>query len=280
MRATILAVTAAALTAATAAAVEVPVSLRGSPASMERQHAVAVRNDLSFAATPAEMRKMARRGDLVALRGDANYGLIEGADEMLARPETRLFIERLSSQYREACGEKLIVTSATRPKSTQPSNSHRLSVHPTGAAVDLRVSKSQKCRDWLEWALLGMEGSGLLDITREFRPPHYHVALFPSAYAAYAERRMETERAAALAAAPPAEAPRPPAPARPGPAEVGATAALVPAPVRAVAGPAAAVRIPEDSPVRRFALAAIPLALIGGLVLVRRTADRREDDGG
>ena len=194
---------------------------------------------------------------------------------MLARPETRLFIERLSSQYREACGEKLIVTSATRAKSTQPSNSHRLSVHPTGAAVDLRVSKSQKCRDWLEWALLGMEGSGLLDITREYRPPHYHVALFPSAYATYAERRIEAERAAAAPPVAPAAAPD-----RPGPAEVGASAAIVPAPVRAVAGPAAAVRIPDDSPVQRIALAAIPLALIGGLVLVRRTADRGEDDGG
>ena len=106
-----------------------------------------------------------------------------------ARPEVRLFLERLASQYRRACGERLVVTSLTRPVSEQPRNASDRSVHPTGMAVDLRRSWSRRCRSWLEQVLLDLEGGRILEATQERRPSHYHIALFPRVYTDYLERR-------------------------------------------------------------------------------------------
>jgi LysM repeat protein len=72
-----------------------------------------------------------------------------------------------------------------RPKDRQPHNSHPLSVHPTGMAVDLRVSNSQRCRQWIEGALVGLEAKGVVEAARERNPPHYHVVVFPRDYARY-----------------------------------------------------------------------------------------------
>lgn len=186
-----------ALAAAPAAAVDaVPVSLRGSPASMKRQNAVAKENDLSFVRTRAQMRAMERQGRLVRLPGNADYTFARGVSGPVARPSVRVFVERLASQYRDACGERLVITSLTRPSSNQPGNAHPLSVHPAGMAVDLRISKKASCRGWLESTLLSLEARGLLDVTREARPPHYHVAVFPDAYRAYVERLAEREEEA------------------------------------------------------------------------------------
>src|SRR5690606_12122802 len=73
----------------------------------------------------------------------------------------------------------------TRPLTRQPRNAHRLSVHPAGMAMDLRVPRTSRCRRWLEKALLDLEERQLLDVTRERSPAHYHVALFPDRYLAY-----------------------------------------------------------------------------------------------
>jgi len=124
------------------------------------------------------------------------------------QPELRLFVERLASQYHEACGQKLVVTSAVRPASSQPANAHALSVHPAGMAVDLRVSDRASCRSWLENALLGMERAGVINGIREFHPPHYHVAVFPGPYAAYVEERLAAEASEAAEAAAKAQARR------------------------------------------------------------------------
>jgi nucleoid-associated protein YgaU len=97
----------------------------------------------------------------------------------------KLFVQRLGAQYRRACGEELVVTSLTRPLSEQPRNASTLSVHPTGMAVDFRTSLNSVCRHWLESTLLYLEAAGVLEATRERRPSHFHVAVFPEPYAAY-----------------------------------------------------------------------------------------------
>lgn len=182
---------------------DVPVTLRGSSAAMERQHAVAMELGFRFVRTPAEMGRLVAQGDLVPMEGNDDYGFREGVSswKLVARPETRTFIERLARDYRAACGEKLIVTSLTRPTTRQPRNAHRLSVHPAGIAVDLRVSGRADCRAWLEGTLLDMEEDGALDVTRERYPPHYHVALFPDAYMALIQPELDAQRALVLAAA-------------------------------------------------------------------------------
>lgn len=180
---------------------DVPVTLRGSSAAMQRQHAVALDLGYAFVRTPGEMTRLEGDGELVRMEGNENYGFRQGVTSLVARPEMRTFIERLSSEYHAACDEKLIVTSLTRPTTRQPRNAHRLSVHPAGIAVDLRVSGRAECRRWLEDELLAMEEDGLLDATRERSPPHYHIALFPDAYMARVQPEIDAERALALAAA-------------------------------------------------------------------------------
>jgi hypothetical protein len=159
-------------------------TLRGSPASVERQYRVAHDHDFTFVRTTAQIRQFVARGYLVHLPGNANYTLAS-VSHPYARPEVKLFVERLSAQYRAACGERLVVTSLTRPLNGQPANASSRSVHPAGMAMDLRMSRQPTCRRWLESTLLSLEGRGVLVATRERRPPHYHVAVFPRQYAQY-----------------------------------------------------------------------------------------------
>jgi len=175
-------------------------SLRGSRAGMIEQNTIAKEHGLAFYRTAADIRAAVASGQLVELTGNADYEVADFVSFPYGQPELRLFVERLAGQYHEACGQKLVVTSAVRPSSRQPANAHSLSVHPAGMAVDLRVSDRASCRSWLESALLGMERHGVINGIREFHPPHYHVAVFPGPYAAYVEERLAAEAEEAAAA--------------------------------------------------------------------------------
>ncbi len=161
-------------------------SLRGSTASLDRQNRVARQHDFTFIANPAQLERFVNGGYLVRVPTSRDYELHD-ISFPYARPEVKLFISRLAAQYRRACGERLVVTSLTRPRNRQPRNASPRSVHPTGMALDLR-RPGPTCRGWLERVLLQLEGSGVLEVSLERRPPHYHVAVFPSQYAAYVER--------------------------------------------------------------------------------------------
>jgi hypothetical protein len=169
--------------AATTAAAQ---SLRGSPASVARQREAAVEHDFTFLRTRSQVQRFVGLGLLVPVRGGAHYAL-SGVSFPYARPQVLTFIERLSSQYYAACGERLVVTSLTRPAAAQPRNASQESVHQVGMALDLRVSTRAACRTWLERTLLSLEQRGLAEATRERRPPHYHVAVFPAAYERFVE---------------------------------------------------------------------------------------------
>jgi LysM repeat protein len=156
-------------------------SLSGSRAAMIRQNSVAQQQDYTFLRNTSEVRSFVERGLLVSVRGNDSYKL-DKVSFPYARPELKLFVERLGAQYKDGCGEKLVVTSLTRPLSKQPANAHELSVHPAGMAVDLRVSRKASCRRWLEGTLKSLEADHVLEATREKRPAHYHVAVFPAAY--------------------------------------------------------------------------------------------------
>jgi hypothetical protein len=173
-------------TCATCAAPLLAQSLLGSHESLLRQNQEAREHDFTYLRTSSDVRDFAQQGLLVRLPGSSDYEL--AGDEVsfpYARPEVKTFVERLSRQYREACGERLVVTSLTRPITRQPPNASAISVHPTGMAVDLRRSDSSGCRQWLETVLLDLEGKGVLEATREQYPPHYHVAVFPNPYLQY-----------------------------------------------------------------------------------------------
>jgi len=176
-------------------------SLRGSRAAMIQQNNVAQAHGLSFFRTAADIRAAVEAGDLVELTGNADYEVAGFVSHPYLVPAAHLFVERFAQQYRAVCGQKLVVTSATRAIGNQPRNAHALSVHPAGMAVDLRVSDRASCRSWLESSILDLEREGVLNGIREFRPPHYHIAIFPEPYLAFVERQRveEAEREADVA---------------------------------------------------------------------------------
>jgi len=151
---------------------------------MERQHQQAVQHGYSFLKTSHAVTSLVSAGDLVKVNASQHLAL-HGVSYAYARPPVKTLMERLSGQYFSACGEKLTVTSITRPIEKQPDNAAQDSVHPTGMAFDLRIPAKSSCRSWLENTLLSLEKEGVLDATRERRPPHYHVAVFPQPYLQY-----------------------------------------------------------------------------------------------
>jgi hypothetical protein len=161
--------------------------LDGSHASMIRQHDAAIEAAFRFAKTPAQVETFVGDGQLERVTSNADLALSD-VSFPYAHHEVRLFVERLAAQYHESTGARLVVTSLTRPASRQPRNASPLSVHPAGMAVDLRVPADAAARAWLVKTLLSMEDAGVVDVTRERRPSHLHIAVFPEAYRAYAAR--------------------------------------------------------------------------------------------
>ena len=159
-------------------------ALRGSEASVNRAYVRAEDHDFTFLQTAAQVQRFVEAGYLVRIRNDRDF-VLHDVSFPYGRPEVKLFIERLGGQYHRACGEELVVTSLTRPLSEQPRNASIFSVHPTGMAVDFRTSMNSVCRRWLESTLLYLETAGVLEATREQRPSHFHVAVFPKPYADY-----------------------------------------------------------------------------------------------
>ncbi len=131
------------------------------------------------------MREFVAEKRLVKLEGNRHYSIKRGTAFPYARPAVRLFVENLAAEYHAATGERLVVTSLTRPISRQPRNASELSVHPAGMAVDLRVPGKASSRKWLEKRLLQLEDKVVLDATKERKPAHYHVAVFPREYEKY-----------------------------------------------------------------------------------------------
>lgn len=162
-------------------------SLRGSRASVRRMYRQANAHKLHFYQTSAGVERAVERWRFVPLEPNEDFKLFN-VSYPYVKPAVRVFVERLASQYRKACGEQLVVTSAIRPISEQPRNSTDHSVHPTGMAIDLRKPTSRRCLTWLRKTLIQLERTGVLEATEERHPPHFHVAVYPSPYTDYVER--------------------------------------------------------------------------------------------
>jgi hypothetical protein len=167
-------------------------SLKGSEASVAKQYTRAVEHDFTFLKDARQIKKFVKLGLLVKLTGNKNYRL-HRVKHPYVRPGVKLFIERLSNQYRAACGERLVVTSAVRPTNGQPWNASKKSVHPTGMAVDFRTPAGT-CQTWLIDTLLTLEARGVLEATREKRPPHLHVAVSTDKYCDYVKQKTSKKK--------------------------------------------------------------------------------------
>ena len=165
------------LTAATPVSAQ---SLRGSESSVSLMYRSAVRGGLDFYETSSQVKRAVLRGELVSLRSNRNY-VVSNVRAPYVRPQTKTFVVNLAAGYRRACGQPMVVTSATRPMSRKLVNSSSQTVHPAGIAVDLR-RPSGRCLTWLRRTLLTAERRGTIEATEERRPPHFHVAVLPVRY--------------------------------------------------------------------------------------------------
>lgn len=178
-------------------------SLRGSAASVNRIYSQALSHSLRFYPSASAIREAASGGTLRRLEPNADFRMVDVSYPYLV-PSTHTFVVRLATQYRSACGEQMVVTSATRPTTMRLINSSDKSVHPTGMAVDLRKPSNSRCLSWLRNTLGALEAAGVLDAVEEHNPAHFHVAVFPRQYAQYVENRggRPTVTLASVAAAP------------------------------------------------------------------------------
>ncbi len=166
-------------------------NMKGSTTSITRQNQEALRYGYSFLENSQAIAQFVDRGILVRISTNRSMELHD-VSYPYARPGVKMFLDRLSTQYQSACGEKLTITSLTRPINRQPTNASSASVHPTGMAADIRIPNKSGCRSWLERTLLSLEDAGVLDVTRERNPPHYHVAVFTQTYEHYVATLSET----------------------------------------------------------------------------------------
>lgn len=157
-------------------------TLRPSTASLDRQNRQALDHGFSFLRDRADLRRFVQNGYLVPVRSNRDF-VLHRVSFPYARPEVRSFLEHIGRGFRQECGERMVVTSLTRPLDHQPKNASDRSVHPTGMAVDLRYPWSARCRGWLEHTLLHLEAQGTLEASLERRPRHYHLAIFPRPFA-------------------------------------------------------------------------------------------------
>jgi len=153
------------------------VSLRGSPASVDRAYEAAIARGLAFQTTKRAVDSAAAAGVYVRLVRGSSYD-VRGVALPYVLPATQAVLADLGARFRASCGERLVVTGALRLTSRHLANGHRKSVHPTGMAVDLR-SPYGRCRRWLRTALRELERAGRVDAPEERRPPHFHLTVFP-----------------------------------------------------------------------------------------------------
>jgi hypothetical protein len=150
-------------------------TLHGSPSSVDLMYDRARSTELDFFGTPQAIYDAASKGRLKMLSFTNDVALDEVGYPFVL-PRTFDFVNRFARQYAEGCGERLVITSASRPTDDQPRNASPKSVHPTGMAVDFK-RPGGACLTWLRGALLSLEDQHLIEATEERHPPHFHVAV-------------------------------------------------------------------------------------------------------
>jgi hypothetical protein len=163
-------------------------SLRGSRRAVNNPYHYATLHDLPFSRTSRDVKRSLHEGYLVRLGASPDYVTHDVSFPYVTRT-TLTFVRRLAAQYHRGCGEKLVITSAVRPESMQPSNSSEYSVHPAGIAVDFRKPRNAACLKWLRRNLLVIEKRGDIEATEEHHPAHFHVVVIPESYKEYLAAR-------------------------------------------------------------------------------------------
>jgi hypothetical protein len=171
---------------------------------------------LSRMRNAAMIQRFYRDGNLVAVPASTRfYYLHEIAPAYrYLRPWTKLFLDRLSSEYYARFGEPLRVTSLVRtvdsqlrlarfdPNAAEARGPHR-SAHLTGAALDIsKHSMSYQEVEWMRRTLYELKREGVIYAIEEFVEPNFHVMVYPtySRYLARLERNSSPNEPTVTAA--------------------------------------------------------------------------------
>ena len=135
----------------------------------------AVLNDLEFYRTSKGVYESVRDGELVLIPITMDMTL-DDVTYPFVLPRTKAVLDVFAKKYHQACGERLVVTSAARPRTQQPRNASPQSVHPTGMAIDFR-KPAGNCLTYMRSELVTLEKQGVIEATEERHPVHFHVAV-------------------------------------------------------------------------------------------------------
>jgi len=168
-------------------------SLRGSRSSMEKQNAVADRENLTRLKNSEKIEKFKKMGLLVPIPNGTNGLIIDNrldTDRRVCRTWTVKFLKDLGTRFVKKFDRPLRVNSCVRDVETQAnlrgSNANaasthgpRASAHLTGAAVDIaRIGLSKAEQDFIRARLLANEKRGLIEATEEKRQKVWHVMVY------------------------------------------------------------------------------------------------------
>lgn len=173
-------------------------SLVANVSSQTIQNTYADDANLSRMTNAAMIRRFARNGYLVSVPSSSRSYYLHAVrpDERYCRPWTKVFLDRLSSQYQARFHQRLRVTSLVRTVGSQQRLAHwndnaadstgaERSSHLTGATIDIsKRSMSPASQEWLREVLYSLREAGYLYAIEEFYQPTFHIMVYPK-YAQY-----------------------------------------------------------------------------------------------
>jgi hypothetical protein len=176
-------------------------SLRADSESQVIQNERADRDKLSRFDDRAMVQRFARLQLLheVPARTSSYYIHAIPDDYQYLRPWTKLFLDRVSSQFRERFGKPLRITGLTRSATYQKSLRRRngnaaapvgpkRSVHLTGACLDIsKKGMTGSEVSWMRRVLSSVKEKGYLHPVEEFKQPNFHVMVYRD-YPEYVEK--------------------------------------------------------------------------------------------
>lgn len=178
-------------------------SLRGYPGAQLIQNERADADRLSRLEDRTMLQRFARLQLIDPIPGKTrNYYLHSvPAQYRYLRPWAKLFLDRLSSQYRARFRKPLRVTSLTRTAAYQKSlrrknsnaaaaNGAKRSTHLTGASLDISKKGMRRAEvRWMRRVLSSLKAKGYLFPVEEFQQPNFHVMVFRN-YPQYVEKLL------------------------------------------------------------------------------------------
>lgn len=127
------------------------------------------------------------------------------AEYRYLRPWSKLFLDRLSSQFRARFGQPLRITGLTRSAEYQQSlrgrnrnaaaaRGPKRSVHLTGACLDIsKKGMTGSQVSWMRRVLLSIKRKGYLFPVEEFKQPNFHIMVYRN-YPEYVTRLQARKR--------------------------------------------------------------------------------------